>query len=153
MWKPPRAGADYTLTPRPRRSWRKSALRYGTTRGPGGPLADVRQPGKVGGRARNRQHLVRLAPESPEGWIYKGSALVELKRLSEAHQTLSLAAAKFPSDEIILYDLACVCCAMDRVDESKSWLGKAIDASGNPIKLWALDDPDLEALWVSLRQL
>jgi predicted Zn-dependent protease len=96
--------------------------------------------------------LVGLAPESPEGWIYKGSALVELKRLAEAHQTLSLAAAKFSSDEIILYDLACVCCAMGRVDESKSWLGKAIDAGGNPIKLRALDDPDLEPLWDSLRQ-
>lgn len=96
--------------------------------------------------------LIGLAPEVPEGWIYKGSALVELKRLPEAHETLSQAAAKFSSDEIVPYDLACVCCAMRRFDESKSWLGKAIDAGGNRIRLRALDDPDLEPLWESLRE-
>ena len=96
--------------------------------------------------------LTCVAPEVPEGWIYKGSALVELKRLPEAHEVLSQAAAKFSSDEIVLYDLACVCCAMGRFDESKSWLGKAIDAGGDAIKLRALDDPDLEPLWESLRE-
>ncbi len=96
--------------------------------------------------------LITLVPEVPEGWIYKGSTLVGLKRLPEAHDTLSQAAEKFPSDEIFAYDFACVCCAMGRYDESKDWLGKAIDVGGNPIRARALDDPDLEALWNSLRQ-
>ena len=88
--------------------------------------------------------IVKAAPEWSSGWIYRASSLTELDRQQEAYETLSAAAALFPRDEIIPYDLACVCCALKRVDEARSWLGKAIDAGGNETKLRALDDPDLE---------
>jgi tetratricopeptide (TPR) repeat protein len=91
--------------------------------------------------------IVKTVPEWPSGWIYRASSLTELNRQQEAYETLSAAAALFPGDEIILYDLACVCCALKRVDEARSWLGKAIEAGGNAVKLKALDDPDLGALW------
>jgi hypothetical protein len=43
---------------------------------------------------------------------------MELNRQQDAYETLSAAAALFPGDEIIPYDLACVCCALKRVDEA-----------------------------------
>ena len=64
----------------------------------------------------------------------------------EAYETLSTAAGRFPADGIILYDLACICCALGRLNEARAWLGKAIEAGGKEIKLLALDDPDLEPL-------
>jgi tetratricopeptide (TPR) repeat protein len=91
--------------------------------------------------------ILKMVPKWPSGWIYRASSLTELNRQQDAYETLSAAAALFPGDEIIPYDLACVCCALKRVDEARSWLGKAIEAGGNEIKLKALDDSDLEPLW------
>jgi hypothetical protein len=36
---------------------------------------------------------------------------------------------------------------LKRVDEARTWLGKAIKAGGKEVKLRALDDPDLEPVW------
>jgi hypothetical protein len=79
--------------------------------------------------------------------VYRASSLTELNRPQEAYETLSAAAALFPGDEIIAYDLACVCCALKRGDEARLWLARAIEAGGDTIKLKALDDPDLEPIW------
>ena len=95
--------------------------------------------------------IVKRVPEWPSGWIYRASSLTELNRQQEAYETLSAAAALFPGDEIIPYDLACVCCGLKRLDEARSWLAKAIEAGGNAIKLKALDDTDLEPLWGELK--
>jgi tetratricopeptide (TPR) repeat protein len=91
--------------------------------------------------------IVKAVPEWSSGWVYRASSLTELNRQQEAYETLSAAAALFPVDEIITYDLSCVCCALRRVDEARTWLGKAVEAGGKAIKLKALDDPDLEPLW------
>jgi tetratricopeptide (TPR) repeat protein len=88
-----------------------------------------------------------MVPEWPSGWIYRASSLTGLNRPREACQTLKDAAARFPSDEIILYDLACACCSMSRIEEAKGWLGRAIEAVRDGIKLNALEDSDLERLW------
>jgi tetratricopeptide (TPR) repeat protein len=91
--------------------------------------------------------ILKQVPDWPSGWIYRASSLIELNRQQEAYETLSAAAALFPRDEIIPYDLACVCCGLKRVDEARSWLAKAIESGGDTIKLKALDDPDLEPIW------
>jgi tetratricopeptide (TPR) repeat protein len=91
--------------------------------------------------------IMKLVPDWPSGWIYGASSLTELNRHQEAYETLSAAAALFTKDEIIPYDLACVCCVLKRFDEARTWLRKAIEAGGNAVKLRALDDPDLEPLW------
>jgi tetratricopeptide (TPR) repeat protein len=97
--------------------------------------------------------IVKLVPDWPSGWIYRASSLTELNRHQEAYETLSDAVALFPADEIILYDLACVCCALKRFDEARTWLAKAIETGGNAIKLKALDDSDLEPLWKRIGEL
>jgi hypothetical protein len=55
---------------------------------------------------------VKLVPDWPSGWICRASSFMELNRQQEAYETLSAAAALFPGDEIIIYDFACVCCAL-----------------------------------------
>ena len=67
----------------------------------------------------------------------------ELPELSVLQSSQS---ARSPSDEIIPYDLACVCCALKRFDEAREWLAKGIEVGGNGIKLKALDDPDIEPI-------
>ena len=93
-----------------------------------------------------------MVPDQPEGWIYRASSLRELNRHQEAHETLSAAAALFPADEIILYDLACVCCALNKLEEARTWLGIAIMAGGEETSRRALGDPDLKPLWASLKK-
>jgi tetratricopeptide (TPR) repeat protein len=102
---------------------------------------------KWDGALDNASAIVKMVPEWSSGWIYRASSLTELNRQQEAYETLSAAAALFPGDEIIAYDLACVCCTLNRVDEAREWLGKAVEAGGDEVKLRALDDSDLEPLW------
>jgi hypothetical protein len=59
--------------------------------------------------------IVKKVPDWPSGWIYRASSLTELNRHQEAYDTLADAVTRFPADEIILYDLACVCCALKRI--------------------------------------
>jgi predicted Zn-dependent protease len=59
--------------------------------------------------------IVTARPDWANGWIYKASSMTELNRHQEAYETLRASAARFPGDEIIPYDLACVCCALKRV--------------------------------------
>jgi predicted Zn-dependent protease len=96
--------------------------------------------------------IVTMRPDWGNGWIYKASSLTELGRQQEAYETLNAAAARFPDDEIIAYDLACACCALKRIGEARQWVAKAIELGGNEIKLRAVDDLDLEPLWESLRR-
>lgn len=90
--------------------------------------------------------LTRLVPDKPEGWIYQGSALAELNRHEEAHSTLLRGHERFPQDEILAYDLACVCCALDREDEAVKWIRKSITMAGDEMRKRALEDPDLERI-------
>lgn len=92
--------------------------------------------------------IVAATPGKPNGWIYRANSLNELGRVEESYAIALEAAQRFPKDEIILYDLACYCCALKRLDEARAWLRKAIEFGGARIKLKALDDPDLEPLWV-----
>jgi predicted Zn-dependent protease len=91
--------------------------------------------------------LTRLAPHAPEGWIYLASSLAELDRKQEAFEVLRGAASDFLDDEIIHYDLACLCCALGKVAEGERWVARAIEIGGEQVRRKALDDEDLEPLW------
>jgi tetratricopeptide (TPR) repeat protein len=93
--------------------------------------------------------LMRTVPGKPEGFLYTASSLQELGRSEEAFQTLMKAVNRFPSDEIVLFDLACLCCMLGRAEEARNWLSKAIEVGGEDIKLRAMDDPDLQPIWNS----
>jgi Flp pilus assembly protein TadD len=96
--------------------------------------------------------LTQLMPDKPEGWIYQGSALVELSRNADAHSVLLQGHERFPQDEILAHDLGCVCCALGRDDEAADWIRKAIALAGDDMRKRALEDPDLERIHARLRR-
>lgn len=90
------------------------------------------------------------APQSKRigrGWLNKARSLQESNRPKEAHDTLIEANKRFPNDRIVLYDLACVCCMMQRLKEVDHWLAKAIEIGGKQLKTKALDDPSFDQFW------
>lgn len=91
--------------------------------------------------------IIQVEPDWPNGWIYLANSLGELDRIDEAYDTLKRAQPYFPEHEIIAYDLACFCCTLNRRDEAREWVSKAIDLGGNEVKLKVLDDPELAALF------
>jgi Flp pilus assembly protein TadD len=79
-------------------------------------------------------------------------ALHELKRTAEAEVLLLPALDKLPKEPTIAYNLACYACVLGRVEEARRLLERAITVSGkhgSEVKLMALDDVDLAALWSS----
>ena len=96
--------------------------------------------------------IARLTPDNAEGWMYEARSLIELRRPSEAYSLLLEAQQRFPGDEVIVYDLGCVCCTLGRPNEAFSWVGKAIRLGGIQMELRAIGDPELRALWKDLRR-
>jgi tetratricopeptide (TPR) repeat protein len=95
--------------------------------------------------------LIRVEPENAAGWVQRSCALHELKRTLEACDNLLRVVEKFSSSATIRYNLACYECQLGRPDQARDWLEKAFalgDAS--QMKLAALDDPDLEPLWLEI---
>jgi predicted Zn-dependent protease len=91
--------------------------------------------------------LSKMLPEDSWVFIHHAFALHRLKRTKEAYAVLIPVVDKFP-DFLIRYNLACYCCQLGKLKESKQWLKKAIEVAGKKeIRLMALDDPDLEPLW------
>ena len=45
--------------------------------------------------------------------------------------------------------MACYSCVLGNKDEARELLGKAIELGGDTVKAQALNDPDLQGVWVS----
>ena len=87
-------------------------------------------------------------------WINRSYAFHELSRTQEAFDALLPAAKKFPKRWLIRYNLACYCSQLGALDEAMKWLQQAIALVGEKeIKAMALDDPDLEPLQKTIREL
>jgi tetratricopeptide (TPR) repeat protein len=97
--------------------------------------------------------LVAANPEYPANWIHRAYSIRRAKGggLLQAEAVLLEAWQKFPSNPIIPYNLACYACQLGNLKEAWEWLEKAFDiGDAKKIKLMALDDPDLEKLWVEI---
>jgi hypothetical protein len=101
--------------------------------------------------------LVSTAPNRSSGWVHRAYALRRAKGggLPMAWAALRPAFEKFPSEEIIPYNLACYAAQLARLDEAWEWLHKAMEAAGDikSVKERALADSDLELLWERIREL
>jgi tetratricopeptide (TPR) repeat protein len=95
--------------------------------------------------------LARLAPKNPKGWTYEANSFIELQRPSEAYSLLLKAQQRFPRDENVAYDLGCVCCILERLEEASRWIRQAIELGGVQVELEAMEDPELQAMWKDLR--
>jgi predicted Zn-dependent protease len=100
------------------------------------------------------QVICQLIPDDSFGWIHCAYALHELKRTREAPNVLLPVLNTFPDDETMFYNAACYYSQLG--DRKNAWacLERPIDLVGSTeIKLRALDDSDLEPLWLDIAKI
>ena len=100
--------------------------------------------------------LVRSAPERPTGWLHRAYALRRVPdgTLQKAWEALLPAAALFPKEPIIPFNLACYACQMQQMDSALDWLKSAMTVGDRDfIKQMALQDPDLQPLLERIKPL
>ena len=90
--------------------------------------------------------VIELDPGNSSAWIHRAYALHELKRTQEAYDSLLPAAKQFSEVWMILYNLACYCAQLGRLDEGRGWIKQAMAIDKRAVKQAAMDDPDLEPL-------
>ena len=101
------------------------------------------------------QTLIEQLPKLAEAWIHRSYALHELNQTREAFDLLLPAAKKFPKLPVIPYNLACYACQLGKLEDAMKQIEQAIDLADkkNDIRLDALEDPDLEPLWLQIGDL
>jgi len=100
------------------------------------------------------EELVRVAPDHASGWLHRAYAMrrVPDAGLAKAWDALLPAADKFPGEPVIPYNLACYACQLERLDDARNWLRRAMKAGrAAEIKRMALADSDLQPLWPEIR--
>ncbi|MGE3310980.1 MAG: tetratricopeptide repeat protein [Limisphaerales bacterium] len=91
--------------------------------------------------------ILESDPERATGWINRSFALHVLGRTAEARTALRPAIDLFPSNGLIPYNLACYACQLNRLQEARQWLRKAMALDGRDIVLArARTDVDLTCL-------
>ena len=101
------------------------------------------------------QTLIEQLPKLAEAWIHRSYALHELNQTREAFDLLLPAAKKFPKLPVIPYNLACYACQLGKLEDAMKQIEQAIDLADkkSDIRLDALEDPDLEPLWLQIGDL
>lgn len=98
--------------------------------------------------------LCRTSPDHPEPWLHHAVSLYRLGRTEESWLLLLQQVGRFPDSWVIPYDLSCYACQLDKLDEGRAWLRKALRVGDvGKIKEIALKDPDLERLWPEMDKL
>ena len=96
------------------------------------------------------ERLAAAAPGRASSWLHFAYSLRRAAGggLLAAWEVLLPAAAKFPTEPIICFNLACYACQLGNLAEARRWLKRARKI-GEPdrIKLMALADEDLKPLW------
>ena len=97
--------------------------------------------------------VVELDPDRASGWMDLAYSLRRVvdAGLSAACEALLVAAEKFPTEPLILYNLSCYACQMGRMEDAWNWLRLAFAIASKAgdkerLRLMALNQPDLEPL-------
>jgi tetratricopeptide (TPR) repeat protein len=99
--------------------------------------------------------LIEKVPDRASGWLHQAYALrrVATGGLQPAWDALLPASEKFPTMEIIPYNLACYACQMNQMDTARLWLKKALSVGDRErIKQRAMEDTDLGPLWEEIKK-
>jgi tetratricopeptide (TPR) repeat protein len=95
-------------------------------------------------------------PNNVVGWLHYAYATRRATdgSIEAAFEILSSVADKFAEHPTVAYNLACYQCQIGNLPEAWNWLEKAFDI-GDPkqLKLMALDDKDLEPLWLDISEI
>lgn len=98
--------------------------------------------------------LVQVAPERPESWLACAQALHTLRHTQEAWENLLPAAARFPRQPLVFYNLACYACGLGQLEAARQMLLHALDVGDRgQLKAMALAEQDLQALWPAIRKM
>jgi predicted Zn-dependent protease len=101
--------------------------------------------------------ITKQLPDYAGGWLHLAYATRRMTggSVEAAFGVLRPAADRFPQEPTIPYNLACYSCKMGKKKEAWNWLEKAFDIAPNPaeLKSMALDDPDLEPLWMDIAEI
>mgnify|MGYP001368458835 CR=1 FL=1 len=102
--------------------------------------------------AKAREMATRLTAEFPDepGFclhLAYATRRAEGGGMEQALKVLDGALEKFPKEWMIPYNMACYLCQLERLDEAKSRLDKALEIGGTGIRTAALGDEDLLPLW------
>lgn len=98
--------------------------------------------------------LIEVAPERTSGWLHRAYAMRRATTggLDKAWAALRPAVDRFPREALIPYNLACYACQLNRLDEARDWLRRALELGERAqLKQMALGDSDLQALWPEIR--
>ena len=110
--------------------------------------------GRWDGAVEIARTMSKSLPDNPWGYFHLAFSLHELKRTQEAYDALKPVVDKFPKEHLMRYNLACYSCQLGKLKEAFGWIVKAIDLAGKKdIRLMALDDPDLEPLWIKIGEI
>lgn len=97
--------------------------------------------------------LARIAPDHPFGVLMLGTALRHLKRHEDAVAVLREPASRFATEWRFAYELACSLCGSGDLKGARKWLETAFDRAGKmDVRTLALDEPDLEPLWIEIAE-
>jgi hypothetical protein len=95
-----------------------------------------------------------MLPDHSFGPIHLAYALRKLDRTDQARNALLPMADKFPDEWRVPYLLACYCCKLGEMKPALAWLERAIDVAGKmDIRLKALEEPDLEPMWLDISEI
>lgn len=98
--------------------------------------------------------LCSILPDSSYGPVHLSHALRMLNRPGQGRDALLPVADKFPDDWRIPFHLACCYCRLGEQKQSFDWLARAIDVADKmDIRTIALEEPDLEPMWLDISEI
>ena len=92
------------------------------------------------------RYLVKAVPDEPLLFVNLGMAEVKKTGYEAGEGILREALVTFPDHPNLIYNLACYCAQVGKIEEAKQLLAKAIEL--DPVfKEPSLEDEDLKAIW------
>jgi Tfp pilus assembly protein PilF len=97
------------------------------------------------------RELLNRHQDEPVYWNDLAWAVRRADSIKAAQDILLEAVERFPGDAMTNYNLGCYSCQLGDIDQAKERVRRAIELDAK-FKMMALDDPDLEPLWMEIER-